>query len=325
MSEAWQSLSALVVGCGSIGRRHTRVLASLGLQKIHVFDPSEAQVNRLREETPSAVPVASFEAGLATEPDTVFVLTPPKLHIPLATAAVEAGHHVFCEKPLSMSLDGVDELDALAQAKQRVVMVGMCMRFHKGMRQAKAMLDAGRIGRLVAVRAVVGEYFPEARPDFREAYYSKYSGALDLVHEIDLAIWFSNRPLRRVAAVHGAYSDLGIEAPDVAAVLIDFEQRCLASIHLDFFGTPKRRCMELYGVDGSITVHAAHWADYEIVIHDRATGEEENLRGQCERDDMFAAEQRMFLESVISGAPVACNIQEAKKSVQVVEQALREE
>lgn len=324
MLEAWQKLSAFCVGCGSIGRRHVEVLASLGVEDIRIFDPNEENVRQLLDVTPGAVPVASFEEGLAGKPDTVFVFTPPKLHIPMSTAAVQAGCHVFCEKPLSMSLEGIDELDALAREKKLTVMVGMCMRFQAGIRIVKEMLDAGRIGRLVAVRAIVGEYFPDARPDFRTAYYSKYSGALDLVHEIDLAIWFAGRPIRRVAAMHGAYSDLGIEAPDVAAVLIDFEQRCLASIHLDFFGSPRRRCTELFGVDGSIVITWPDWRSYRVVVHERATGKNETIEGNAERNDMYAAEQKVFLEAVAAGKTVACNLMEAKKSVEVVVQALEQ-
>jgi predicted dehydrogenase len=59
-------------------------------------------------------------------------------------------------------------------------MVGMCMRYHVGLQRAMALVEGGRIGRLAAIRAMVGEHFPHARPDYKQVYYSQYSGAFDL-------------------------------------------------------------------------------------------------------------------------------------------------
>ena len=320
-----QSLSVLLVGAGSIGRRHARVLTALGLKDLRVCDPNEDQVAALRAESPRVRPVESFESGLAQAPDAVFVLTPPKLHIPLATAAVEAGCHVFTEKPLSMSLDGIDELDELARRRCRKVMVGMCLRFHEGQLRVKSLLDEGRIGRLVAIRTYCGEYFPAARPDYLEAYYSKYSGALDLVHDIDLAIWYADRPIRTVKAVHGSYTDLGMQAPDVAEIIIDFEDRCLASIHVDFFQHPRRRGTELLGVDGSIHIRHISWGAYTIDIYNRHTDVIETIAGTSDRDDMFKAEDQTFLHAAANDLPIACGLAEGKKSVHVVAEALAQQ
>ena len=164
---------------------------------------------------------------------------------------------MLSEKPLSDSTDGLDDLVALAAAEGKKVMVAHCFRYHDGLLKAKKALDAGRIGRLVSVRAMVGEHLPDVRPDYRSLFSAQHGGAFDLMHDIDLALWYAGLPVRQVYALSGSYSDIGIIAPDVAEILIGFEGPCLATVHLDFFQRPRRRQIELIGTDGVILVEFA--------------------------------------------------------------------
>jgi len=106
----WKERSVLIAGCGSIGKRHACVLRSLGLREIRVCDPSEEQIKSLTDEGPVSETHASYEEGLQAKPDAVLIATPPKLHIPMAIQALEAGIHVLSEKPVSDSLEGLDNL-----------------------------------------------------------------------------------------------------------------------------------------------------------------------------------------------------------------------
>lgn len=76
-----------------------------------------------------------YEDALATEKfDAVFILTPTAMHLDMATEALNAGCHVFIEKPLASTKKGVAELKALAAEKDRKVMVGFCFRYHEVLR-----------------------------------------------------------------------------------------------------------------------------------------------------------------------------------------------
>ena len=79
------------------------------------------------------------------------------------------------------------------------------------------------------------------------------------MHEIDLGIWYAGLSVTRVAAFSGNYSDIGIEAPDLAEILIDFSGAVMASVHLDFFQHPRRRVTELICTRGVVTVEFAQW------------------------------------------------------------------
>jgi predicted dehydrogenase len=319
--KAWDQLSILIAGCGSIGKRHARVLNGLGVKDIRACDPVPAQRESLLAETPSVKTYDSYEAGLRGSPDTVLICTPPRLHIPMAMQAIRAGCHVLCEKPLSDTPEGIDELDTLAAEAKKKVMVALCFRYHEGLVRAKRLVDSGRLGRIVSVRALMGEHLPDVRPDYRDLFSSKYLGAFDLSHEIDFAIWYAGRPIRQVYALSGSYSDIGIEAPDVVELLIDFGDRCMASVHLDFYQRPRRRQTELICTDGVIIVEFARWERCTVAVYEAAKGTWEREELITERDDMFRAEDREFLQAVAENKPVSCNIAEARKSVEVVENA----
>lgn len=318
MVEAWQKLSVLIVGCGSIGKRHARVLTRLGITDLRACDPISAQRETMRAQTPSVKLYDSFNAALNDAPDAVWICTPPELHVPMAMQAIRAGAHVFCEKPLSDTLDGIEDLAALAEAHDKRVMVGLCFRYHEGLRRAKKYLDEGRIGRLVSVRALMGEHLPDVRPDYRTLFSAQRGGAFDLMHDIDLAIWFAGQAVRTVYAISGTYSDIGIRAPDVVEILMDFEDRCVASVHLDFFQRPRRRQIELLGTEGTLVVEFARWDVCTVYTFQATQGTWQIEEMSTDRDDMFIAEDREFLQSVVDGKPIACTIAEARKSLEVV-------
>lgn len=320
MKKDWKNLKILLAGCGSIGRRHARILTGLGVEQIFVFDTNQQQVELLLQELPNLKQVYSYEEGLEVA-DAVFILTPSKLHIPMAIQAVQAGCHVFIEKPISVSMDGVADLEKLAYARDRKVMIGLCFRYHEGIKKAKVILDSGKIGRLVSIRSLVGEHFPSVHPGYKNMYYAKYSGAFELMHDLDLALWFAGQPVKKVHSVYGSFSDIDIEAPDTVELLLQFEDRCTATVHLDFFQKPRRRNMELICTEGVLIIDFSSWDAYKISVFDAERNIWEHETGKTARDDMFMDEDREFLECILANKPVFCNIEEGCKSLRIIEAA----
>ena len=317
----WRSFSVLIAGCGSIGKRHARVLRELGVQDLRACDPMPAQRESLAAQSPGTRLYETFEEGLADQPDIALIGTPPKMHVPMCIQALQNGCHVLCEKPLADTLAGVEELERVIAESGRKFMIAVCFRFHVGHRRAKAILESGRLGRLVSIRALMGEHLPDVRPDYRGLYTAKYCGAFDLTHEVDLAVWYANLPVRRVASFSGTYSDIGIEAPDVAEILIEFAGPLLASVHLDFFQRPRRRMTELICTGGVITIEFASWNRCTVSVFDAAEGAWTHDEFATDRDDMFRSEDREFLEAVAGDRGVSCDFGEARKSLEVVVKA----
>jgi len=310
-------LSALVVGFGSIGRRHTRILQELGLKDIRVCDPlPEAQQRAQSQGILLTYP--SYEDALSDNADTVIICSPTALHVTQAIQAVLAGKDVLIEKPLSASIEGVDELDRLAQEKKRIVMVAHCFRFHEGLLLAKNWMEEGRIGRLISIRAIVGEYIPEVMPNYKNMYISQYNGVYELMHDIDLALWYADQPPISVFGIDGNFSDVEMKSPDMAEMIIEFQDRCLASVHLDFFERARHRQIQLLGTDGTIIVEFARWDKCVMSIYQAKSGYWTTQEIVTDRDDMFRAEDTAFFQSVLQRTPPPIDIATGRVVLEVM-------
>ena len=318
----WRDLRVLVVGCGSIGRRHARVLQEIGVRDIAVCDPSEPARAAVLTALGLRESYADYSQALGHGFDAVVLCTPPWLHIAQAKTAIERGCDVLTEKPLSHTLDGIDDLMATTERHGRILMVAFCMRFHAGLLQVKSLLDEGAIGRLFSCRFEVGEYLPVCRPgvDYRTLFVTRedVGVTIDYIHEPDLAIWLVGQPVRRVAAMTAQLSDLEMAGDDVAEEILWFDDRCMAQIHVDCARRTRRRVAHFLGVDGVIEIDFTDWNN--CVIDTYRAGDEQWSRQtfSVERDDMFRAEDRLFLERVISREPPALDAFEGRKALAVV-------
>lgn len=163
MGEKNHKARVLIVGYGTMGRMHTRTLQAIDVPNLAVCDPDERNRQTLQAAFGVQEGYSSLIEALKHAFAAVFICTPPALHIPQARLAIEARCDVFMEKPLSDSLEGVNEFINLAEQCGRSLMVGMPLRFHPGLRQVKQLIDSGAIGRLISARAMLGVYLPEGR------------------------------------------------------------------------------------------------------------------------------------------------------------------
>ena len=321
MNNDWKNQKVLVAGLGSIGQRHARILSTLGITDITVCDMKKELVDKTLNEYPGIKAIDSYEDGLKQKPDAVYILTPPKLHIPMALKAIESGCNIFCEKPVSDNMYDVAKLSEVLAVSDVKFMVGLCFRFHEGVLRAKKILESGKIGRLVSIRALMGEHLPAVRPDYKTLFSSQYSGAFDLMHDLDLAVWFANQPVKNVFSVYGSFSDIGIKAPDMVEFLVEFQDRCAATVHLDFFQQPRRRQIELIGTEGVVILEFASWDEYTLSVYEVSEGAWVSDTKMTTRDDMFIAENISFLKTIAELKELECDIFEGIKSLQLVERA----
>jgi predicted dehydrogenase len=301
VSDVSRPLHALVVGLGSIGRRHARNWAALGLGPVSVC----RQVG-LAQPEPLGMEVREFfdlDEALATQPDVVMVTNPTTLHVETARRAVRAGAHVFVEKPVGASLDGVADLLAEARQAGRQIMVGYNLRFHPGLVRLKDLVDRGAVGRVVSVRATVGEYLPGWHPgeDYRNGYSARADlgggAVLTMSHELDAVCWLLGAPSQVMAMAIQATS-LDIDTDDVAEITLRYP-RCLASVHVDYARRPPARSLEMVGDEG---VLRWEYDDARLWHYAPATRQwrvEEGDR-RFDRNDMFKAELT-HLASCIDG------------------------
>jgi predicted dehydrogenase len=312
----------LVAGCGSIGRRHLRNLRALGVKQLAACDPDAGRAGAAAEETGAAAFASLGEGLAAVRPDAVLICTPPVLHVSQARAAVSAGAHVFVEKPLSDSLEGLDELAAALRASKRICQVGYNLRFDAGLRRLRDVVAEGRIGRVLWARAEYGQFLPDWRPgrDYRETYSARKGQGggvlLDVSHELDSMLWILGRPTA-MTWLAGRVSRLDVDVDDCATVLLRFESGAQADVHVDFVQRAYSRTCKVAGELGTVEWH---FADREVRTFDAARNAWETWAYGGEANDMYVAELRHFLECVESGSEPDVDLAQGRR---VLEIALR--
>ena len=207
-------MKILIVGLGGIGQRHVRNLRALLGDSVeilayrvrrlsHMVTPT-LQADRTRdvEQEYGIRAFDALESALAESPGIAFIANPSSLHIPAALTCARAGCDLFLEKPLSNSLEGVAELMEEVTTRRLIAMVGYQLRFHPALRALSETVKSGVLGRLLAVRATVGEYLPGWHPyeDYRKMYASRASlgggVVLSQIHEFDYLYSLFGAPRR---------------------------------------------------------------------------------------------------------------------------------
>lgn len=299
-------MKALVVGCGSIGRRHLRNLAQLGVDEIAVVEP---RLETTTDLGPLAARYASWEEGLSWQPEVVLITSPTEFHLPQAVEAARQGCHLFIEKPLSHSLEGLESLEQILAERRLVSLVGCNMRFHHGPATVKRLLGENAVGAVVAARLKTGSYLPKWRPqtDYRQSYSaSQVSGGviLDCIHEIDLACWlFGGAELK--AAVLRPATTIGLPTDGLAELLLSHRSGVLSSVHLNYIQRDYRRGCEVIGSEGTI-----HWDFQERRVWiNRDVDSTDAVYAQPEAwelNRMYVDELEHFLQCVKEGRE-SCN------------------
>jgi len=313
-------MKGLVIGGGSIGKRHLANLKMLGVQQLGLVEKDLA-----RQEAIAAVfslrGFANVEAGMEWQPDFVVIATPTHLHLEHGLRVVRDGVHVFLEKPLCHSAAGISEFAGLVESKKVVSMVGCNMRFHPGPARVKQLLTEERIGRVLFAKLHTGSYLPQWRPstDYRANYAAREETGggciLDCVHEIDLARWYLGN-VREVVCMAGHISSLEIATEDVAAIVCRHISGAISEIHLDYVQQTYERGCQVVGEHGSI-----FWdfTQKQVRWFDRATGEWTTFSQPdvWEVNQMYLDEMKHFIDAVASRRPTTLPIPEAVAVMQI--------
>lgn len=243
-----------------------------------------------------------LDEALARQPEAVFITNPTAFHVPTATRAAQAGCHLFIEKPLGHSLDGIEALFAEVERQRLVAMVGYNLRFHVGLQQIKETIEAQKLGRLLFARAQAGQYLSDWRSgkDYRCSYSSRAElgggVVLDLSHELDYLYWLFG-PAKSVTAATKTLGSLIVNVEDFAAIVVDFQNGALAEVHLDYLQPVSHRDCQIVGEDGVL-----FWDYYAGTLTLKAmdTAAQEMLSlPDYDRNEMYLDEIRHFIACIV--------------------------
>lgn len=260
-----------IIGCGKIAQvRHIPEYAAHPEAEIVGFYDVNAERCRELAERYGGRAYESVEALLGDpDIDAVSVCAANFAHAGLSIAALKAGKHVLCEKPMAVTLEECEEMVRAAKESGKYLMIGHNQRLAKAHVKAKQLLDRGEIGRIVSMRTTFGHGGPEtwsidAGKDvwFFSKRYASMGAMADLgVHKTDLLQFLSGSHVRRVTArlftLDKRYSDgTLIDVDDNAICIYEMEDGSVATMTASwtFYGAEDNSTV-LYGTDGIMRIY----------------------------------------------------------------------
>lgn len=315
----YSKVKVLIAGLGSIGRRHLHNLVRLGVQDIILYRTFNSTITN--DDLTKYPTETSLEKALATKPDAVIIANPTALHMDVAIPAAQAGCHLFLEKPISHSLENVNELVQIVQQKNAAVFVGYQFRFHPGLMRIKELLAEQAIGHPVSAAVHWGEYLPGWHPweDYRKGYSARkdLGGGLVLTlsHPLDYLRWLFG-DVHQVWGLTGQSGKLQIQVEDTAEIGIRFINGTLGTVHLDYIQRPPEHSLKIIGDEGTLL-----WNNQTGGVKLYQVGKNEwqefPVPDGFERNTMFLTEMRHFLDVITGKAKPNCTLDDGIKALEL--------
>ena len=308
-------MKILLAGFGSIGRRHFQNLLSLGEKDILFY---RSRKSTLPDEILSGFRVEKdLEKALAQKPDAVVVSNPTALHLDVAIPAARQGCHILLEKPISNSMDRIEELKNAVKVSGSRILVGFQFRYHPGLLQIKEWIQQDKIGSIYFVRTHWGEYLPDWHP--WEDYHSSYSARKDLgggvlltlSHPIDYLRWIFGE-FTSVSAMMGGQKVLGIDVEEMVETTVRFQNGILGGIHVNYLQRPPEHFLEIIGSEGRISWNYLS-GELKLYLTEDQTWKSYPLAEEFSRNDLFLAEMRHFLQVAADNISPVCSLDDGIK------------
>jgi len=293
-----RKIKLCLVGAGSIGRRHLRILSEREDTALMVVDPSEACREKAREIAPQVPFYASMEEAVRVGgAEAVILATPHGMHASMALEAISLGVHVFCEKPMSDSLEECVAMMQAAKQSDKVFSVGFMFRFDPFIRKVKALIEEGRIGNVVHYASRFATYNTLLCSVTRHQEHTPFALVMDCIHDSDLLYHITGKMPDTVLARAYKAGDLPLSSPqNVIDTLYGWNEVTMgAHVHFNYVQHPQIHTLEVVGDLGYIQGDFMT-ASITLGTRDGKIERFTDLRGDF--DNVYRAEWNEFLRAV---------------------------
>ena len=324
-----------IVGLGRLGRQHAQCLRYRipGVHLLAAASPLEKERAWVRDELGVERVVEGLDELLAIDGlDAVVLVTPTALHAAQSIQVLEAGKHLFVEKPLALDVASCEQVGAThartrEQHPGQIAMVGFVRRFDASYRHARAAIVAGEIGTPFYVRSQTCD---KLDPEGFFIQFSASSGGLIMdcnIHDIDLARWLLSDSqgqaprARRVHASGGCFVHPELaqyQDVDNAVGTIEFEDGRLASIYASrTFAHGHETSTEVIASAGKLLIGAGAALDRVVRSDARGVGHAA-LPDFFERfREAFDHELQHFVDACLGRVPLALSLDDAIEATRI--------
>ena len=320
----------LLVGLGSIGSRHLRLIKQL-LPSANICVLRHLKNNVYNES--NLLVVTEIEEAIQFKPDIAIICNPSSQHVSIAQKLADAKVHLLIEKPISNETKGVSELLATCKKNKVVLQIGYNLRFYASLIEFKKRIDNRSIGKLLSFRCEVGSYLPSWRPncDYKDSVSAKkeLGGGvlLELSHEIDYINWIFG-PIEWIIASLGKQSNLEIDVDDFALLILGLHSdkeklEIKGTINMNFFRRDSIRECVAIGSEGTLKwdgIVGQVWR-FDAIKNKWITEFRESIKA----DDSYREELKHFLESINEKRYSITSGEESLEVLRIVEAARESE
>ncbi|MCL7393919.1 MAG: Gfo/Idh/MocA family oxidoreductase [Thaumarchaeota archaeon] len=260
--------------------------------------------------------------------DAVFITTPTFTHHPLTVEAAEAGKHIFCEKPMALTLKEADEMISVARRNNVKLQIGFMRRFDPEFRKAKSLIDEGVIGKPVLVKSV------GRGPGLPPRWALDPRTGLGMVaevnsHDFDTLRWFMNDEFKMIYADAAA-----LLRPDVAEEFPDFHDivAVIARFQKGGFGIIDGGCpvnyaydarVEVLGTEGLIAIGEIQGTSLLICHKDQKIVTEPFHSWRDRFKEAYIAEAESFIKSIIEDREPEVTGEDGRKALEATLAAIK--
>lgn len=245
-----------VIGSGGIARRRTipeGIVPSTNAELVSVYDIDQKANAEVASEF-NATAASSIETLLASEIDSVYIATPANAHLKQVIACAQAKKHVFCEKPLALTVEEAEIMVETCKNEGVLFGSGFMMRFHTQHQAALKLIQDGRLGKPVYGRAQLSCWYPPIEGAWRQNPATGGGGSLvDMgSHCIDLLEMYFGKIKSISCFINNNVHSY--ESEDSAVASLFFENGAIATVDT-YFCIPdnsSKNVLELFGSNGSI-------------------------------------------------------------------------
>ncbi len=289
-----------LVGCGGLGARHAQNVATIkGAEITAVSDfflESAEKLAAALESNPAAY--SDHRKMLEhSDLDAVIVVTPNHTHAAISVDAANAGTHVFCEKPMALTVEDCDAMIAAAGQAGVILMIGYVRRYQSAYKEMKRRVADGRIGLIRMAHAV---RLGRGAPGGVRGWQSKratYGGQFSMYsHELDQLAWLAGE-VRAVHAVMDSGSDAEADIEDNIFIGIEFAGGAIGSLSSSRVYPVNSYELGVAGTKGALKITKG--GSDGPLYYSRRGGEIEEI--QVPTNDGFADELEDFFHCIREG------------------------
>lgn len=325
-----------VIGCGRVAQqRHLPMIAELaGAELVAVSDVNAETRSKLAEQYGLKETYEDFRDLVASDSvDAVMVAAPTEFHAEAGLAALNAGKHVMIEKPVAVSLDEVESLEAAAEASGKTAAVAMNSRWHRLTRRAREVVRSGSLGRIGLLSSTFTDDFrlygkmPEWTMNHAQAGCVLVETA---VHHFDLWQFILDSPVEEIFAKMkdpmSVQERAVVTATMANGVIVSgvFTEGLKGANKLELFGEEGRLQVSVYDFDGFDHSPRSEWPGTMKARLRRVKQSLAEFPGALKRQrsggdwaGSYRSEWQNFLDAIRDGGQPECGLAEGKRALQV--------